>query len=120
MRSKFEETFAADLTKRGIAFTYEPESFVYTVERKYTPDFKVKGKTTLPRAIFLETKGYFTPADRAKTLRVLSMHPELDLRFVFQNASNKLGKGSRTTYGEWCTKHGIPWADKRAPAEWFK
>lgn len=117
MRSTFEERFAKDLKDRGIEYEYEPDSFTYTVPRKYTPDFKPK---KVAKRFYIETKGYFTPGDRAKTLRVLSEHPDLDLRFVFQNAQNKLAKGSKTTYGGWCDKHGIPWAEKTAPAAWFK
>ena len=118
MRSTFEERFAADLKKRGIAYEYEPTSLTYVVPRKYTPDFSVKAKGAL-KPIYIETKGYFTPADRTKTLAVLSAHPSIDLRFVFQNASNKLGKGSKTTYGQWCTKQGIMWAEGKIPKAWL-
>ncbi len=123
MRSKFEERFAEDLKKRGIGFAYEADSFAYTVPRAYTPDFRVthKSKPThiCPSNTYIETKGYFTPGDRAKTLRVLSLHPNLDLRFVFQNAQNRLSKTSKTTYAQWCDKHGIPWAQGTAPKAWF-
>jgi predicted nuclease of restriction endonuclease-like RecB superfamily len=117
LRSGFEERIAADLTKRGIEYEYEPISFTYVVTRRYTPDFRPK---TPDVKWLLEAKGYFTPGDRAKTLAVLSAHPGLDLRFCFQNAKNKLNKNSKTTYADWCDKHGIPWCEKTVPAAWFK
>lgn len=97
-------------------FDYEPTSFTYVVSRRYTPDFKPKKPST---SWFLESKGYFTPGDRAKTLAVLSAHPALDLRFCFQNARNRLAKTSSTTYGGWCDKHGIKWCEGRVPDAWL-
>jgi len=45
--------------------------------------------------------------------------PKMDIRFVFQNANNKLNKRSKTTYAQWADKHGFPWAHKRIPEEWL-
>ena len=53
-------------------------------------------------------------------LLVIKQHPDLDIRMVFQRHTNKLFKGSRTTYSEWCEKHNIKWADKQVPIEWIK
>jgi len=118
LRSKFEERLAADLKKRGIEYIYEAQAFTYMIPRKYTPDFRVKAKGALA-PIWVEAKGYLTPGDRAKTLAVLAAHPGIDLRFVFQRASNKLGKGSKSTYASWCDKHGIPWAEGTIPKAWL-
>jgi hypothetical protein len=44
----------------------------------------------------------------------------LDIRIVFSSSRTKLYKGSPTSYGEFCEKHGIKFADKLIPAEWIK
>lgn len=51
---------------------------------------------------------------------VKASNPELDIRFVFQNANNKLSKNSKTTYGEWATKKGFKWCHKEVPKEWIE
>ena len=81
--------------------------------RKYTPDF------LLPNGIIVETKGRFTPADRMKHLAIKKQHPKLDIRFVFSNSRSKLRKGAKTTYADWCEKHGFLYADGDVPQEWI-
>lgn len=113
--SKFEEkVWAAARRKRT---EYHPKPFPYTIERKYTSDFLVKTKSN--KKIYIETKGYFTSADRSKLLNVRKHHPGLDLRLVFMAASNKLNKNSKTTYAEWCNKNGFKWAASFIPEEWY-
>ena len=87
-RSRFEERVANNLEQMGVAFSYETERLTYTVFRTYKPDF------ILPNGVIVEAKGYFTPADRTKHLRVREAHPELDIRFCFQNSKVKLSKTS--------------------------
>jgi hypothetical protein len=111
-RSKFEERLAGGLAKRGIAFSYETSRFDYTVLRRYTPDF------VFDNGVIIEAKGYFTSEDRTKHLRVRECNPELDIRFCFQNASNKLNKKSKTSYADWCDKHGFLWCERVIPTEW--
>lgn len=115
-RSGLEEKTAEDLTKRGISYTYEKTKIKYRVEedRTYTPDFVL-----LSNGIVVETKGRFTAADRKKHLLIQKQHPDIDIRFVFSNANNKLNKGSKTSYAAWCDKHGFMWADKHIPEEWL-
>jgi hypothetical protein len=79
----------------------------------YTPDFR------LPNGIFIETKGRFVLEDRKKHLLIKQQSPELDIRFVFQNAKNKLRKGSKTTYADWCTKNGFQYCEGTIPSEWL-
>ena len=50
---------------------------------------------------------------------IKKQHPELDIRIVFMSGKTKIRKGSPTTYGMWCDKHNIPWAEKQIPTEWF-
>ena len=115
-RSGLEETIAKDLKEAGISFLYEDKKITYQVNqvRTYTPDF------ILPNGIIIETKGRFVVDDRMKHLMIREQYPHLDLRFVFYNSRNKIRKGSKTTYGDWCTKHGFLYADKRIPDEWLK
>ena len=112
-RSNLEERLAKSLERKGIPFLYETETFQYTVVSKYKPDFH------LPNGVVIESKGFFPPKDRSKTLAVLREYPDLDLRFVFQR-NNTLSKKSKTTYGAWCDKHNIPWCVfPNIPDDWF-
>lgn len=80
----------------------------------YTPDF------VLANGIIVETKGRFITSDRQKHLMIKEQHPDLDIRFVFSNPNSKLYKGSKTTYADWCDKHGFKWAKEEIPLEWIK
>jgi len=114
-RSGLEYKIACDLDDKG--YTYEYETFKIKYQRKissYTPDFR------LPNGIIIEGKGLFCSSDRSKHLLVKDQHPELDIRFVFSNSKSKLYKGSKNTYGDWCTKHGFKYSDKLVPIEWLK
>lgn len=114
-RSGLEDVISQDLKDRGVAFEYETFKIKWQlVENKtYTPDF------ILPNGVIIESKGRFVPSDRKKHLKVKEQHPELDIRFVFSNSRAKINKGSKTTYGMWCEKHGFLYADKRIPDEWL-
>ena len=114
--SQFEVRFALDLDRRKIDYAYEADAFAYVIKRRYKPDFKIEKRGG---DIYLELKGYLTVEDRAKTLLVISQHPDIDLRFIFQNAQNKIVPGSKTTYAAWAEKQGIPWAEGTIPEEWL-
>jgi len=113
-RSGLEDNISKDLKERGVKFEYETFKIKYEVQenRTYTPDF------ILPNGVIIESKGRFTTTDRKKHLLVKKQHPDLDIRFVFSNSKGKLYKGSKTTYADWCEKHGFMYADKRIPDEW--
>lgn len=114
-RSKFEVKVAADLGKRKIDFQYEKVSFDYVPKiRNYTPDFY------LPESkIYIETKGRLTTNDRVKHLLIKDQYPDLDIRFVFVNANNKISRTSKTTYANWCDRHKFLWAENLVPMEWL-
>ena len=114
-RSKFEVRVAADLGKRKVDFQYEKVSFDYVPKiRKYTPDFY------LPESkIYIETKGRLTTNDRVKHLLIKDQYPDLDIRFVFVNANNKISRTSKTTYANWCDRHKFLWAESLVPMEWL-
>ena len=68
----------------------------------------------------LETKGYWDAEDRRKIKAVMRDNPDIDLRMVFQAPFNKISKKSKTTYAQWCEKHGIKWASAHAiPIDWL-
>jgi hypothetical protein len=115
-RSGLEETISQQLTKLSVPVLYETEKVKYEVNevRTYTPDFK------LPNGIIIESKGRFVAADRKKHLLIQKQHLFLDIRFVFSNSRAKIAKGSKTTYGDWCDKHGFLYADKLIPEEWIR
>ena len=115
-RSGLEESVDALLKQSGIDGQYEQHKVLYTIPvsyHEYTPDFR------LPNGIFVETKGRFVIEDRKKHVLIKQQHPELDIRFVFQNSKNKIRKGSPTTYADWCNKHGFKYADKVIPQDWL-
>ena len=115
-KSGLEENISKQIEGKGIAVEYETEKVEYIIpasSHTYNPDFK------LPNGIRVETKGRFVLADRKKHLLVKEQNPNLDIRFVFSNSKNKINKKSKTTYGDWCDKHGFKYADKEIPDSWF-
>lgn len=109
-KSKFEQEFA----KRYPQLKYEKDILEYTVTHKYHPDWKIKENT------YIETKGIFSSEDRAKHLHIRQQHPEVTVYLVFMNPKNKISRVSKTTYADWCDRHGIPWATlDTIPEEWF-
>lgn len=112
-RSKFEKRLALALERAGVSFGYETERIGYLKQHHYTPDF------VLGNGVMLEAKGRFLSSDRAKHLLIKKQHPEMDIRFVFMRASNTLTKRSKTTYGDWCDKHGFLWCENSIPRSWF-
>lgn len=115
-RSGFEGKIAKQLEEAGLNVEYETTKIKYSVPESkhvYTADFQ------LPNGIIVETKGKFDPSDRKKHLLIQKQHPDKDIRFVFQNSKNKINKGSKTTYADWCNKHGFIYADKEIPKEWL-
>ena len=116
-RSGLEESIAEDLTSKGVGFSFEELVIPYIKPEKpakYTPDF------VLENGIIIESKGRFLTEDRQKHLLVQKQHPEFDIRFVFSNSKTKISKRSKTTYADWCDKHGFKYADKEIPDAWLK
>jgi len=115
-RSGLEDRISKQLKSLSVPVKYEEMKIKYAINevRTYTPDFE------LPNGIIIESKGRFVVADRKKHLLIKKQHPELDIRFVFSNSRAKINKGSKTTYGMWCDKHGFLYADKLIPEEWIK
>lgn len=115
-RSGLEQKVQEDLTAREVPYRYEEVKVRYNkpaTSHTYTPDF------ILPNGIVVETKGIFSPEDRKKHELLKEQHPGLDIRFVFTRSTSPIRKGSKTTYGSWCAKLGIPFADKLIPETWL-
>ena len=115
-RSGLEENIASFLLKCNVQYLYETHQVPYTIPESkhvYNPDF------ILPNGIIVEGKGLFEPTDRKKHLLIKAQYPGLDIRFVFSNPSQKIYKGSPTTYAKWCDKYGFKYAKKLIPMEWL-
>lgn len=113
-RSKLEAKVAALLP----TVNYETTKLKYTLpatSHSYLIDFELGLNS------FLETKGRLTFQDRRKYLAVRDQHPEITLRFFFDKSDNKLYKGSKTSYADWCLKNGFEYTDtkKGLPKEWL-
>ena len=115
-RSSLEADVAKALHALGTPFDYESEVLTYTKTHRYTPDFVLRSSSGDP--IFIEVKGFFSPQDRSKTIEVLRQNPGLDLRFVFERASTRLNRRSKTTYAAWCERHNLLWAEREVAEEW--
>lgn len=116
-RSGLEEKNARHLEAHKVPVLFEVRKIKYVVpehRRTYTVDFE------LPNGILVETKGRLLQVDRAKHLLVKAQNPDMDLRFVFQNPSAPIAKGSRTSYADWADKHGFIWAKNLIPVEWLE
>lgn len=116
-RSGLEERIAEYLTSKGVKFSFETLKVPYVkpeTKHTYTPDF------ILDNGIIIETKGRWLLDDRKKHLLIRKQHPHLDIRILFQNAHSKISKGSKTSYADFCDKHGIPYAHRTIPEGWLK
>lgn len=117
-RSRFEDEVITKLksviNKYKTKFEYEPMKIEYNIPSIYVPDIVLENR------MIIEIKGLFTASDRRKHLLIKQQHPELDIRFVFQNPYNKIHRDSNTTYADWCEKHGFKWAKKEIPLHWLK
>ena len=112
-RSGLERKIASGLKSKGVEFTYESMKLEYVKSSKYIPDF------VLSNGVIIEAKGYFTSSDRSKMKLIKKQHPDLDIRFVFSNPKTKLNKSSKTSYADWCDRHGFLWAAKDVPQSWL-
>ena len=111
-KSKFEVDVQALIPK----IPYEVDKLSYVKEHTYNPDW------TLRPGVYLEAKGRWLAADRAKHLEIKKQHPDVTVYFIFMNPDVKLSKRSKTSYGDWATAHGFDWTtlDKGIPKHWLK
>lgn len=123
---------AAALTKRGVRYAYEPDSYTYyrkpykpvcldcgsknvASERSYTPDFWLPDY-----GFYIEAKGKFAPSDRKKMQLVRENNPDLDVRILFMS-DNKTTKRGTKRYSDWCEDNGYLYCiGPEVPEEWLK
>lgn len=105
-RSKLELKFEEILKDFEVEYDYEVTKIPYTIpesKHTYTVDW------TLLNGMLLETKGYLSDhQERYKYVLLKQQHPDLDLRFVFDNP-NKLCGGTKMTHAKWAEKYGFKW-----------
>ena len=128
------------LKKLGVNFEYESENckFIYRKkvrlgrcatcgssdvheEHLYTCDLMVLTKSG--KRIFIEIKGGgygWTGATRAKHIALKKQFPDVDFRFVFSNANQKIGKNSKSTNATWCKRYGFKCASELVPKSWLE
>lgn len=115
-RSGLENTVSEQIVARTKQLEYESYILHYVkpeTTHKYNPDF------VLPNGIIVETKGLLDIDDRKKHVLIQEQYPNLDIRFVFSRSAQKIRKGSKTSYADWCKKNGFKYADKLIPSSWF-
>lgn len=123
MKARTEVEFAVLCDRAGIPWMYESERLEWAPPvAKYTPDFVLQKKDG--SKMFIERKGYLRPKDITKMRAIRKQHPDLDIRFVFDNSNKSMGMlphkdGTRTTHGQWAEKHGYPYADGFLPQSWI-
>jgi hypothetical protein len=113
-RSKFEASLfgLAKASKKELDFEPKDAIIDYSIHFRYQPDFR------LSNGILVEAKGQLDVWDRRKMAAVKAARPELDIRFVFQNARTKLSRNGKT-YAQWAEGAGFPWAEGSIPIEWW-
>ena len=119
-RSKLELKFEEIIKEFDVAYDYEVTKIPYTIpesNHNYTVDW------TFINGLLVETKGYLSDhKERYKYVLLKQQHPDLDLRFVFDNP-NKLCGGTKQTNGAWATKYGFKWCsikDIETIESWLK
>jgi hypothetical protein len=119
--SLFEIRIAEALTKAKVVHEYEAQQFHYLlpdskIKHSYTPDWSFPGTSMV-----LEAKGYwFKKKERDKYRMVKKQNPDMDLRFVFQDASLRLHKDSNSTYADWARRYGFRYSEGVVPDEWIE
>lgn len=120
-KSGLELSVSVQINQTEYPLNYETETLNYIVperKAKYTPDFVFVKKNG--SFMFIETKGRWTSADRLKMKHVLASNPGIDIRMVFQAPTQKISKGSQTTYETYANKLGINHVAKKSiPEEWM-
>ena len=129
----FEMHIAEYLDTCGVEFTYETETFPYTlpvrnhkcadcgstaieVLRSYTPDFFIVDN------FIVEAKGIFSKADRDKMIAFRELYPDKDIRLLFY-ANRRLTRRGKKFYEDWAEEHGFKYYTKTStcifPEDWI-
>ena len=110
VRSNLEKKFVEILNNLEAEFMYEAVKIPYVIpesNHNYIVDFVSKN------GVFWELKGYLSDhKERYKYVLLKQQHPDLDLRFVFDNP-NKLCGGTKMTHAKWAEKYNFPYCSIR-------
>lgn len=119
VRSKLETQIAAVFNDVNTPWEYEVTKISYVIPESnhtYTVDF------SLGNGILIEGKGYLSDhAERKKYVLLKDQHPDLDLRFIFDN-ENKLCGGTKYSHATWAKKYGFKYCsikDKQIIKDWI-
>lgn len=112
-KSGFERTVTANLSARGVNYEYESLELPYVLNGTYHPDIKL-----VDSGIIVELKGVLDRESKRKMAAVRAQYPDLDIRFLFMDASKKI-PGTKQTHGQWATRLGFKWAEREIPQEWL-
>ena len=119
-RSKLELKFEEIIKEFDVVYDYEVTKIPYTIpesNHNYTVDW------TFINGLLVETKGYLSDhKERYKYVLLKQQHPDLDLRFVFDNP-NKLCGGTKMTHAKWAEKYGFAYCsirDVEQIKQWIK
>lgn len=113
-RSKFEERIYNAAIKSKKKIDHEPHYIPYVIKGSYLPDFR------LPNGVYVEAKGYLDAGACRKMKAVKASNPDLDIRFVFQNANGKRNRRAKLRNWEWAERHGFKWSEGTIPLEWWR
>lgn len=109
-RSKLEQRFEEILKDFNVLYEYEITKVPYIIPESnhtYTVDW------TVGNGLLLETKGFLADhAERKKYILIKEQHPNIDLRFVFQDPNKQCG-GMKTTHAQWAEKNGFKYCSVR-------
>jgi|TARA_Y100000034_G_scaffold83852_1_gene100442 hypothetical protein len=114
-KSNLERNIAKALEESKIVFEYESQRLFYQPKvRTYLPDFYIPDDD-----FYIEGKGYFHDSQERTRHLLIREQLGVDVKFVFGNSSNRIGKGSKMTYANWCDKHNFDYSDERPLKKWF-
>lgn len=108
-RNKFETRIFKQLKRAKVTFEYETVKIPYILARHYIPDFILSTPTG---KVYVETKGYLRPEDKAKMVAVKKLNPQLDIRILFY--------ARKEQYIKWAEKNGFRWAVDKIPKQWME
>lgn len=112
-RSQLETDVENSLVAHGFTPEYEVERFSYVLHRKYAPDFRVGG-------VYVEVKGWWPSNERSKFLAVILNNPTIPIFVALQKPHQKISRTSKTSYAQWCDKHGIAWCPIPIPPDFVE
>lgn len=133
--SGYEAKVLKDLQERGVPFSYNPDSLEIKLPLRggnctkcgasgkdlyksgvFTVDVRYDGEETR----YIELKGRLTSFERTRLKSLfLAWGQKFKLFILFQKGSNKLNKGSKTTYEEWARGVGFVTATgDKIPEAW--